>query len=311
MTALTTLFPVFFMLALGFVSRIKGWVTVDQKSGANTIVFQILFPILIFNVLLTSKIEASVIYIVAYVFIAFMVALFIGKATGRLTSEKYAHYSHYLLTTVEGGNVALPLYTSIVGVAYATNTVIFDLAGSLMAFIVIPIMVAKSGHQETSRKELFKQICTNSFVIAVALGLILNITGVYTWLSQSAFIDLYTKTIAMVTGPIMGMILFIIGYNLQIDMEKIAPLLKLIGLRVLIYVGIIVGFFILFPTLMADKTYMLAVLIYFMCPTGFAIPMMVSPLFKNNDDSSFASAYISLYMIVTLIVYTAIVLFIA
>ena len=29
MTALTTLFPVFFMLALGFVSRIKGWVTVD------------------------------------------------------------------------------------------------------------------------------------------------------------------------------------------------------------------------------------------------------------------------------------------
>lgn len=96
MTALTTLFPVFFMLTLGFVSRIKAWVTVDQKSGANTIVFQILFPILIFNVLLTSKIEASVIYIVAYVFIAFMVALFIGKATGRLTSEKYAHYSYYL-----------------------------------------------------------------------------------------------------------------------------------------------------------------------------------------------------------------------
>ena len=115
----------------------------------------------------------------------------------------------------------------------------------------------------------------------------------------------------MVTGPIMGMILFIIGYDLQIDMEKIVPLFKLISLRVLIYMGIIVGFFILFPTLIADKTYMLAVLIYFMCPTGFAIPMMVSPLFKSNDDSSFASAYISLYMIVTLIVYTAIVLFIA
>jgi len=34
--ALTTLFPVFFMLALGFTSRIKGWITQEQKVGANT-----------------------------------------------------------------------------------------------------------------------------------------------------------------------------------------------------------------------------------------------------------------------------------
>lgn len=311
MQALTTLFPVFFMLFLGFISRVKGWVSPEQKSGANTIVFQILFPVLIFNVLLTSTIESSVIYVVGYVFVAFMIALIVGKATCRFSGQKYAHFSHFLLTTVEGGNVALPLYTSIVGVAYATNTVIFDLAGSLMAFIVIPIIVAKDGQQQTSRKELFKTICSNSFVIAVALGLILNLTGVYTWLSQTHFIDLYTQTIAMVTNPIMGMILFIIGYDLQIDTGNISPLLKLMSVRLVLYIAIIAGFFILFPSLMADKIFMLAVLIYFMCPTGFAIPMMISPLLKNNDDSSFASAYISLYMIITLIVYTAIVLFIA
>lgn len=32
MTVLTTLFPVFFMLLLGLVSHIKGWVTVNQKK---------------------------------------------------------------------------------------------------------------------------------------------------------------------------------------------------------------------------------------------------------------------------------------
>lgn len=311
MSALTTLFPVFLMLILGLISRIKNWVTPVQKEGANTIVFQILFPVLIFNVLLTASIEPSMVYVVGYVFIAFMIALLIGRATGHLSSQKYAHFSHYLLTTVEGGNVALPLYTSIVGVAYATNTVIFDLAGSLMAFVVIPIMVAKSGNQKTSHRELIKQICTHPFVIAVVLGLLGNITGFYNWLSQSAFIDLYTQTISMVTSPIMSMILFIIGYDLRVDMKNITSLLRLIGLRLFIYVGIILGFFILFPSLMADKTYMLAVLIYFMCPTGFAIPMMVSPLFKDNEDNSFASAYISLYMIITLIVYTTLVIWIA
>lgn len=62
MVALTTLFPVFFMVALGLLARIKGFVTPEQKNGANNIVFNVLFPILIFNVLFTSKIEISAIY---------------------------------------------------------------------------------------------------------------------------------------------------------------------------------------------------------------------------------------------------------
>ncbi len=49
MAALSTLFPVFFMVLLGIISRIKGFVTPEQKEGANNIVFNVLFPILIFN----------------------------------------------------------------------------------------------------------------------------------------------------------------------------------------------------------------------------------------------------------------------
>lgn len=310
MNALITLFPVFFMVALGFISRIKKWVTPEQKSGANTIIFNILFPILIFNVLLTSTIEASAILIVIFIFISYIIAMIVGKCLGKFTGEKYSAFSHYLLTTVEGGNVALPLYTSIVGVAYASTTVIFDLAGTIMAFIVIPVLVAKASSEKTSTIDLIKKIFSNSFVIAVGLGLILNFTGVYTILSQTSLIHLYTNTVSTATAPIMGMILFIIGYDLNIDTEKIGALLKLILLRVILFIGIIIGFFILFPTMMADKVFMIAVILYFMCPTGFALPMMVSPLFKDDDDNSFCSAYISLFMIITLIVYAVIVIFV-
>ena len=52
------------------------------------------------------------------------------------------HISPCLLTTCEGENVALPLYTSIVGVAYANNTVIYDIAGTVIAFIIIPVPVS-------------------------------------------------------------------------------------------------------------------------------------------------------------------------
>lgn len=311
MAALSTLFPVFFMVVLGLVSRVKGFVTPEQKEGANNIVFNVLFPILIFNILLTSKIESSSILIIAYVFIAFCLTMMIGKLLTKFTGKEFGHISYFMLTTCEGGNVALPLYTSIVGVAYASNTVIFDLAGTLIAFVVIPIMVAKMSAGQTSTKELVTKILSNSFVIAVILGVGLNLLGFYDMLSNSMFIDIYTNTISTVTGPIVGMILFIIGYNLKINMSTLGSLLKLLTVRIILFIGVILGFFLLFPEMMADKIYMMAVLLYFMCPTGFALPMQISPLYKSEEDSSYTSALISLNMIITLVVYTIIVIFIA
>ena len=310
MSALSTLFPVFFMIILGMIARIKNFISPKQKEGANHIVFNVLFPILIFNVLFTAKIEASAILIVLYVLAAFTLAMILGKFISKFTGKEMGHISPYLLTTCEGGNVALPLYTSIVGVAYASNTVIYDIAGTVIAFIIIPVLVAKKTSGNTSTKELLKTIFTNSFVIAVMLGIVLNVLGVYDLLCQSAFIDVYTNTINMITGPIIGMILFIIGYNLKINMDTLGSLLKLLIVRIVLFAFVIVGFFVFFPHLMVEKTYLIAVLIYFMCPTGFALPMQISPLFKSEEDNSYTAALISLNMVVTLIVYTVIVIFI-
>ena len=310
MTALSTLFPVFFMIGLGVFARIKGWITPQQKEGANHIIFNILFPIMIFNVLFTANISVSVIWIVLYVFIAFVLTMVLGKLLSQFTGAKMAHISPYLLTTTEGGNVALPLYTSIVGLSYASNTIIFDIGGSLMAFVLMPIMVAKETSGKTSFKELLKTICTSSFLIAVALGLILNLIGGYTFLQTTPLIDIYTNTINQATSPIVGMILLIIGFNLKIQKETLPSLIKLLCVRFVLFAGIIAGFFILFPSMMADQIYMIAVLIYFMSPTGFAVPMIISPLNKTEEDEDFQSAFISLYMVITLIVYALIVVLI-
>lgn len=143
------------------------------------------------------------------------------------------------------------------------------------------------------------------------LGLVLNLLGVYDLLSQTTFIDLYTNTIQQATAPIVSLILLIIGYNLKINKDTLGSLLKLVGVRIVFYILVIVGFFVFFPHLMADKIYMMAVLIYFMCPTGFAMPMLISPLNKSEEDEDFTAAFISLFMVITLIVYTCVVLFVA
>lgn len=309
MTVLTTLFPVFFMLLLGLVSHIKGWVTVNQKNGANSIIFKILFPVLVFNLMANANIELSHISIILYVYISYLVILVIGKFITQHITKKYQKFAPYLLTVVEGGNVALPLYLSIVG--QSSTTVIFDLGGIMICFITIPILIAKEVSAGSSYKDIIKSIFTNTFVIAVILGLFMNFTGLYELLLASSFGDMISTTINQVTAPIIPMILFILGYDLNIDSHNLKPVLRLIAVKFVYYAFVILGFFVLFPELMADKSFMMAPIIYFMCPTGFGLMPIIEPLYQDEDDASFTSAFVSIFMIVTLFVYTMVVIFIA
>ena len=59
MQAIQTLFPVFIMIGLGVVSRIRGWLTPEQKEGAKNLAFSVLFPVLIFNAIFTSQLKAE------------------------------------------------------------------------------------------------------------------------------------------------------------------------------------------------------------------------------------------------------------
>ncbi|MCD7948735.1 MAG: transporter [Erysipelotrichaceae bacterium] len=309
MAALSTLFPVFFMLALGFICKIKGWITPEQKAGANTIIFNILFPILVLSLILSASIDMTQIKIIGYVFVAYMLALVYSKIVAPMASKKYAKFSPYLLTVVEGGNVALPLYLSIVGTS--SNTVIYDIAGTVCCFVIFPILIAKESSSASSSKELVKSIFSNSFVIAVIIGLALNLTGIYSYLLASPLGDTITATFSQATTPIVSMILFCLGYDLSIDKNTLVPILKLIGMKMVAGIAIIADFFVLFPDLMADTTYMMAPIIYFTAPTGFGLMPVIEPLYENEDDGAFTSAFVSLFIIVSLVVYTLVVLFIA
>lgn len=306
MAALNTLVPVFFMLGLGFLSRVRGWISPEQKSGANTIVFSVLFPILIFNLLGSAQLRLETVGIIAYVTVAFFLAIIVARKLSFLTGKKQAHFSPYLLTTVEGGAVALPLYLSIVG--QSSNTVIFDLAGSIIAFLVIPIMVASSSGHEKTKFDLAKEVVSHPFVIAIVLGLFFNFSGLHAWIIESPFSLLYSGIMEKATGPILGMILFVLGYDFTVDFHTLKSMISLMILRVFYYLLVIAGFFILFPNFMADKFFMIAVLLYFMCPTGFAMPLLIQDSFKDEKDQTYSATFISLYMLITIVVYTVLVL---
>ena len=74
MKAIEILFPVFFMMFLGWLSHRRGWVTAGQNEGAKSLVFNILFPLLVFHVLVKAKLSTNFIYEILFLDAAWILA---------------------------------------------------------------------------------------------------------------------------------------------------------------------------------------------------------------------------------------------
>lgn len=307
MKAVEVLFPVFFMMFLGFLSRKYSWIKPEQNEGAKKIVFNILFPLLVYHVLAESKISESFVPQIIYVDVLWIIIYIVGKLIV-CKGGKYARISPFLLLTCEGGNVALPLYLSMVAKSNAVNILTFDVAGILINFGLLPILVTRELSEKADIRVLLKRIILSPFMLAVIFGIVSNITGVQGHLMNSELGSVYTSTIDMVITPITGIILFTLGYELKMEKSLLLPLLKLGIIRICGCVVIIIGFFIFFPTYMADNIFKAGVLLYFMCPTGFPVPLQIKPLVKSEDEENFISAFISLFMITALVAYSVITL---
>ena len=53
---------------------------------------------------------------------------------------------------------------------------------------------------------------------------------------------------------------------------------------------------------MADTTFRIGVIFYFLCPTGFPVPLQVTPLIKDSEED----AFLSLFMVIALVAYAVI-----
>ncbi|WP_321973682.1 hypothetical protein [Paratractidigestivibacter sp.] len=304
MAALQIVLPVFFVIALGALARRRGLVSAEQCAGMMTVVNGMLFPIMVFNAIFTSSFDVSALAIVAFILAAHLTAMGIGRALARFTGPEHAAYSPYLMASVEGGNVCLPLYSAIVGAQYMGNVVLLDLACMLVVFLIVPALVTRSTSGTTDIKTLALNLLRDPIVIAIVAGLLLNIAGLPGALEHIGAYTLYSNVVSTATAPIVTCILFNIGFNFSVERSSMGALARCIGLRVVFMAMVIVLFFVLFPQQVADPVFRTLVPLYFMCPPALVLSSVLEPLTRGEKGAGFVSAFISLYMVVTLVVFS-------
>ena len=309
MTAISVIFPVFFLLFLGGHARRRAWLSHEQNEGAKKIALDILFPFLIYQVMVETKLEKGVFLQIVFLIFLWIIVYFLGGQLSKLLPKDFQEIGPFLCLSCEGGAVALPLYISVVGKPYMANLIPFDLAGILINFIFVPLILMNKSIGERKILPFVKKIFTSSFILAVLFGVVMNASGLHQAIMQNVGLKaLFDNTMEALTVPIGSLILFSLGYSMRLHKGVLSSLFTLAGIRLLFCGSIILLFFLVFKEQMQDKIFSFGVILYFLCPTGFPVPLQIKGLLQKEEQEEFVSAFISLFLVIALAGYALLVL---
>lgn len=302
------LLPVFTVIALGYFARKKQFITDMHVDGVNTLVYTVLFPIMIFNAFFTARLQKQMLHVVIVVFILHVAALLIGSLFQNFIGKEYGGIAKYHMATAEGGNILFPLYATIVGTEHMSNAVMIDISMIFIAFIVFPVMMHRTLGGAKGFRSILWSMLKSPMIISFLIGSCLNLLGVYRWMEQAGISDIYDSIAGMLIVPMVTLILFTIGYRFQIPKKTSTPLLKTMVLRMTV-MALGAAFIILAaPSLASNRPLRIALMLQCACPPSLMMPTLIAPVIENQEQRAFISAFLSLYIAVTLVAYTLIVI---
>ena len=298
LSVLEMVFPVILMISLGYLCRVKGFVSKEGLAGIKGVISNVTLPVVLFQAFYTTTYSFKSVLGFLTIFISCCLAL----AAGHLLRRLIPGYKlmPYLLSGFEVGMLGYALYGLLVGTDKLSYLATLDIGQVLFAYTVYLTLLKNAAGEKPTVKNIIIDMFKNPAFRGVVLGMIVGITGLGSYIAASPAGGLFEKTIAMITAPTSGMILIIVGYELSLRKELIAPVAKTIALRIAVMgVLLCICAFIMFHIIPFDKNQFLAMLLLFSLPAPFIIPLYADV----DSEGVYISTTLSMNTLVTVFIF--------
>lgn len=294
--------PVAVMIGLGCLCRKKQYIDSQGILGLKALISNITLPVVLFNAFFTADYSMRVLLVFLVVYTGFGAALGFGFLTRRFV-KPYDRFMPFLLTSAEGGMLGYALFSLIGGNDALPVFATVDIGQTVFAYTVFMSGLKIADGQKTGARDILQNIVTNKACIGMAGGIFLGVTGVGNVVLSSGAGGIVRDLISFITAPTAGVILIIVGYELEIRRELIVPVLKTLLLRTLILSGALaVGSRIIFAVTPFDKMLFLAMLLMYALPAPFIIPLYAD----TGEDGSYISTTLSVGTLLTVVFFIGI-----
>lgn len=291
--------PIAAALGLGMLGRRLGWFGREGVDAFKNIVSKVMLPLVLFNAMFTADYSVSALFTVLGCFLGLCLALALGFWVSRLF-PRYGKYMPFMLSTCESGMIGYPLIGMIFGAAGIRSFAMADLPQTVFFFVVAASLLQIADGLKPSPRGLFKSIFTAAPFVGMLLGMLGGLAGLDNLLSRTPLWSTYESGVSFLTAPTTVLILLFLGYSLSFRKETIGPVVVTALLRLGIMGGMgALTAYLVFLFVPFDRTLLFSILLLFLLPPSFAIPVFS----KLRGSEEYISTTISFSTVVTLLLF--------
>lgn len=293
-SVLETALPVFVMLGLGMLCRSRGFLSRDGVDTIKKVVINLTLPFALFNAFATAEYSVSAVVAPAVMFVVNGVMLALGFLIIRLAKSKSKTFP-FVGACFEAGMLGLPLFALLFPGESISKFAILMLGNDLFVFTLYKtLLVGKA-----DGKAIVKDLLTSPTLIGVLLGLLVGATGLYGQLHAWGVGGIVDGVTSFVSAPTAAMILLCMGYDFmpkEIPWKKTAGL---IAMRLAISGVMLALVLFLNRAVLGNMLFPGALLILFILPPPFLIPVVS----KEPAESAEISATLSAMTLLTMLLF--------
>lgn len=297
--------PVLVMVGIGWLLREKQLVGASGIEGIRSVIGNVALPVVLFNAFFTAEYNLRMLYVFLFVYVGFGLAILIGFLLRRFV-RPYGRFLPFLLCGAEGGMLGYSLYALLAGADRTSVFAVVDIGQTVFAYTVFLTCLRIADGKQGSAKAILHDVVTNKACIGMLLGIVLGITGVGRLVLGSSIAPVVTELISFVTAPTSALILIIVGYDFSLNGRLLKPVLKTVGLRLLIAAVLFAVTSSLLVLLTGyDKELLMALGLMYILPAPFIIPLFADV----GEDGPYISATLSAQTLVMIVLFIPLVVF--
>ena len=291
-SVLETALPVFVMLAMGMLFRSRNFITRKGVDTLKKVVINLTLPFALFSAFVTAEYTVSAVVIPSVMYAACGVMLALAFLAAKL-QKGTSKLSPFVSACFEAGMLGLPLFSLLFPEENVSHFAMLMLGHDLFVFTLYKtLLVGKS-----DLKAIVKDMFTSPTLIGVLLGLAVGATGLYGQLHKWGVGGVLDSVTSFVSAPTAAMILLCMGYDFVPGEIPWKKTVKLIVVRLLIAAIVLAGLIFLNRSLLGGMMFEGALIMLFIAPPPFIIPVVANEPAERAEISATLSAMTLLTMV--------------
>ncbi len=293
---LRVVLPVLLTLLFGVLCRKKRLMDRAGVDALKTVAVQIGLPAVLLHTFAAAEYSLATLIVPLIMFLLCVLAWLLGKVLGQKLNMRN-RFVPFLTTGFEAGMLGYALFILLYGSERLADFARIDLGQVLFVFTLYKALLGMEGEEKPDPRRLFREMALSPIILAIAAGVLLGVTGAYQAMIPSGAAAVLDACTDFISAPVSALILLAIGYDLVFRDIPWREAMKAAGLRLLIMAVLCAGTILLFRMLWPQSQWDRAVLLMFLLPPPFVLPVFST----DESQRAYVSSVLSLSTLIALL----------